>query len=44
MLRTMNGVIIESVDFISRDGTDTPIYVIHYKLLKNSAQVQFRDF
>ena len=23
--------IIESIDSISRDGTDTPIYVIHYK-------------
>ena len=23
--------IIESVDSISRDGMDTPIYVIHYK-------------
>ena len=24
-------IIIESVDSISRDGPDTPIYVIHYK-------------
>ena len=23
--------IIESVDSISRDGPDTPIYIIHYK-------------
>ena len=29
-------VIIESVDSISRDGPDTPIYVIHYKMPKNS--------
>ena len=26
--------IIESVDSISKDGPDTPIYVIHYKELK----------
>ena len=24
-------IIIESVDSISRDGPDTPIYIIHYK-------------
>ena len=28
--------IIESVDSISRDGPDTPIYTIHYKKLNNS--------
>ena len=27
--------IIESVDSISRDGPDTPIYVIHYKRPNN---------
>ena len=31
--------IIESVDSISRDGPDTPIYVIHYKKPKISEQV-----
>ena len=29
-------LIIESVDSISRDGPDTPIYVIHYKMTDNS--------
>ena len=33
--------IIESVDSISRDGPDTPIYLIQHKNLKNSAQVRF---
>ena len=28
---SVNACIIESVDTISRDGPDTPIYVIHYK-------------
>ena len=32
------GSIIESVDSISWDGTDTPIYVIHYK---KSEQLNF---
>ena len=27
--------IIESVDSISRDGPDTPIYVMHYKMQNN---------
>ena len=36
--------IIESVDSISRDGPDTPIYVIQYKKLKNSAQIRFYVF
>ena len=31
--------IIESVDSISRDGLDTPIYVIHYKKPKISELV-----
>ena len=34
-----SAIIIESVDSISRDGTDTPIYVIHYKKPKISKQV-----
>ena len=40
-------IIIESVDSISRDGSDTPIilYVIHYKSLnKNSALINYQDF
>ena len=37
-------IIIESVDSISRDGTDTPIYVIHYKSQKNSALINYQDF
>ena len=37
-------IIIESVDFISRDGPDTPIYVIHYKITDNSLQVWFYTF
>ena len=37
-------LIIESVDSISRDGPDAPIYVIHYKSLKNSALVNYQDF
>ena len=32
--------IIESVDSISRDGPDTPIYIIHYKKRNNSEQVK----
>ena len=32
-------LIIESVDSISRDGPDTPIYIIHYKKPKISEQV-----
>ena len=28
--------IIESVDSISRDGPDTPVYVIHYKMTQDS--------
>ena len=31
--------IIESVDSISRDGPDTPIYIIHCKKPKISEQV-----
>ena len=42
--RAQNTYIIESVDSISRDGPDTPIYVIQYKKLKNSAQVRFYVF
>ena len=34
------GIIIESVDSISRDGPDTPIYIIHYKKQNNSEQVK----
>ena len=30
------GIIIESVDSTSRDGLDTPIYVIHYRMTDNS--------
>ena len=33
--------IIELVDSISRDGPDTPIYVIHHKRPKTSAHTQF---
>ena len=33
--------IIESVDSISRDGPDTPIYIILYKKLNNSEQEIF---
>ena len=33
--------IIESVDSISRDGPDTPIYVIRYKKRINSDLVAF---
>ena len=33
--------IIELVDSISRDGPDTPIFVIHYKKRNNSEQVSF---
>ena len=36
--------IIESVDSISRDGPDTPIYVIHCKKPNNSAQILFHIF
>ena len=36
--------IIESVDSISRDGPDTPIYAIHYKKPKNSDQFDFSVF
>ena len=32
--------IIESVDSISRDGPDTPISVIHYKMPKNSPKTK----
>ena len=34
---------IESVDSISRDGQDTPIYIIHNKTPKSSVQLQFQD-
>ena len=34
-------IIIESVDSISRDGPDTPIYIIHYKKRNNSEQENF---
>ena len=37
-------LIIESVDSISRDGPDTPIYAIHYKKPKNSDQFDFSVF
>ena len=37
----LNIIVIESVDSISRDGPDTPIYVIHYKRPKISAHSQF---
>ena len=37
-------VIIESVDSISRDGPDTPIYIIHYKKRNNSEQENFERF
>ena len=36
--------IIESVDSISRDGPDTPIYIIHYKKRNNSEQENFKRF
>ena len=38
-----SGQIIELVDSISRDGQDTPIYVIHNKIPKSSVQLQFQD-
>ena len=38
------GFIIESVDSISRDGPDTPIYIIHYKKRNNSEQENFKRF
>ena len=31
---------VKSVDSISRDGPDTPIYIIHYKKQNNSEQVK----
>ena len=37
-------IIIELVDSISRDGLDTPIYVIQNKVLKNSIQIVFQVF
>ena len=37
----MESGIIESLDSISRDGPDTPIYAIQHKNLKNSAQVKY---
>ena len=37
-------IIIESVDSISRDGPDTPIYIIHYKKRNNSEQENFKRF
>ena len=37
-------VIIESVDSISRDGPDTPIYVIQYKNPKYSIQLKINAF
>ena len=37
-------IIIESVDSISRDGPDTPIYIIHYKKRNNSKEVKFKAF
>ena len=37
-------IIIESVDSISRDGPDTPIYVVHYKSSKNSVLINYQDF
>ena len=39
-----NDCIIESVDSISRDGPDTPIYIIHYKKRNNSEQENFKTF
>ena len=36
--------IIESVDSISRDGPDTPIYVIYYIKPKTSEQVRRWNF
>ena len=35
--------IIESVDSISRDGPDTPIYVIHHKKPNISEQILFLE-
>ena len=37
-------LVIESVDSISRDGPDTPIYIIHYKKRNNSEQENFKRF
>ena len=37
-------LIIELVDSISRDGPDTPIYIIHYKKRNNSEQENFKAF
>ena len=38
-------IIIQSVDSISRDGPDTPIYnIIHYKKRNSSEQEKFKAF
>ena len=37
-------IIRESVDSISRDGPDMPIYIIHYKKRNNSEQENFKAF
>ena len=37
-------IIIDLVDSISKDGSDTPIHVIHYKMSKNSSAAIFIHF
>ena len=37
-------IIIESVDSISRDGLDTPTYIIHCKNSNNSVQLKVGAF
>ena len=38
----INIIIIESVDSISRDSLDTPIYIIHYKRRNNLEQINIQ--
>ena len=40
----MVAITIELVDSISRDGPDTPIYIIHYKKQNNLKEEKFNAF
>lgn len=42
MMETDTIVIIESVDSINKDGLDTPICAIHYKMSKHSPKTNYR--
>ena len=42
MMETDRIVIIESVDSINKDGLDTPICVIHYKMSKHSPKTNYK--